>query len=579
MERIDRRGLLKTTAAGTIVAAGAGTVSASQQLGNVSENSTGLTDFSGVAETGAIAFDADSADDMTAFEPEDTETPLTIAGTIYDDATWEATSVEAPDAMNLILAGLDTEALLEDVIRDLGLSDWIEDQDLDFVYGLMADVIGWLDIDSDPILDFLEDELGIPGFLVDLVEPIVEDLVSDPDAETIKELFDLLANFDIIPELNNLSDLLDLVGLGDATEIEDWIVDQVMALGADSVLEDLLDSVDIQINIADASGTYDPESELVTVNMTDVTLVVGGDNGVFETQLPNGASFTSAESGALSGSAANLTDTVAEASVVDNEFVIGVDEIDTEDLVSALNVGTLIATLLELVDFLGWLEDLGVPSFIADLLDDVDIVELLDALDIDLEEEFDLAGALEDQLDDDAGRHYAEMDMEMAIDDPESLDELVEQLSATFELDSNVVEVGEELVLDASESTGASEFVWEVAGEELTGETATATLDEPGEFDVTLTVSSGVGDTETVTETVEVNLPPVVDGVHPKDTNGDGLYEAITGGDDASIHDVQALFDHLDTPAIQNHAEFYNFSGLNDEQVTVFDVQALFRHV
>ena len=87
MERIDRRGLLKTTAAGTIVAAGAGTVSANQQWGESSANTATLTDFSGVAETGAIAFDADSADEMTAFEPEDTETPLTIEGTIYKETS------------------------------------------------------------------------------------------------------------------------------------------------------------------------------------------------------------------------------------------------------------------------------------------------------------------------------------------------------------------------------------------------------------------------------------------------------------------------------------------------------------
>ena len=74
----------------------------------------------------------------------------------------------------------------------------------------------------------------------------------------------------------------------------------------------------------------------------------------------------------------------------------------------------------------------------------------------------------------------------------------------------------------------------------------------------------------------EVVLPELVDGVRPSDIDGDGLYEDLTGSGTIEIADVQALFDGLSDPAVQESAWAFNFSGTDPSQVTIFDVQALF---
>lgn len=74
----------------------------------------------------------------------------------------------------------------------------------------------------------------------------------------------------------------------------------------------------------------------------------------------------------------------------------------------------------------------------------------------------------------------------------------------------------------------------------------------------------------------ELQLPELVDGVRPRDHDGDGLYEDLTGSGAVEIADVQALFDALSTPEVQEWAWAFNFSDTDPNRVTVFDVQALF---
>ena len=56
----------------------------------------------------------------------------------------------------------------------------------------------------------------------------------------------------------------------------------------------------------------------------------------------------------------------------------------------------------------------------------------------------------------------------------------------------------------------------------------------------------------------------------------DGLYEDINGDGTFDIADVQALFENLHEPEVQEYAWAYNFSQTSEERVSVFDVQALF---
>jgi len=70
------------------------------------------------------------------------------------------------------------------------------------------------------------------------------------------------------------------------------------------------------------------------------------------------------------------------------------------------------------------------------------------------------------------------------------------------------VEPGTEVTLDASGSEDKyGEIVsydWSVDGESLSGETATATLDEPGDVSVELTVENDAGETNSASATISV---------------------------------------------------------------------------
>ena len=85
---------------------------------------------------------------------------------------------------------------------------------------------------------------------------------------------------------------------------------------------------------------------------------------------------------------------------------------------------------------------------------------------------------------------------------------------------------------------------------------------------------------ESMTKTVQLeetdsDLPPVTGDSPPQDLSDDGLYEDVTGSGSFTVADVQALFDNRDSDAVQDNAAAFNFSGNNDEEVTMSDVQAL----
>lgn len=70
----------------------------------------------------------------------------------------------------------------------------------------------------------------------------------------------------------------------------------------------------------------------------------------------------------------------------------------------------------------------------------------------------------------------------------------------------------------------------------------------------------------------------VGNGNPAQDLDGDGLYEDIDGDGETDVFDVQALYNNLDSDAVQNNPEAFNFAGdENPDEVTIFDVQALFQ--
>ena len=85
----------------------------------------------------------------------------------------------------------------------------------------------------------------------------------------------------------------------------------------------------------------------------------------------------------------------------------------------------------------------------------------------------------------------------------------VSEPTASIEASATTVETGEDVELDASGSDDrygeVVSYEWSIADESLSGETVSTTIDEPGEYDVELTVTNDAGETDTVTTSITVN--------------------------------------------------------------------------
>ena len=162
--------------------------------------------------------------------------------------------------------------------------------------------------------------------------------------------------------------------------------------------------------------------------------------------------------------------------------------------------------------------------------------------------------------------------------------------TAAFTADPSSPISGEtEVTLDAASSTGDIEtYEWyktdlvptpnadnstQNREQIATGEVVSVTVAPPVE--ITLRVTDTNGNTNETSETF--TLPPRICGpTGPLDIDGDGLYEAVRGGQQVTILDVQAFFRNLDSECVQNNPEAFCFSGTNCDEVTILDVQALF---
>jgi putative CocE/NonD family hydrolase len=130
----------------------------------------------------------------------------------------------------------------------------------------------------------------------------------------------------------------------------------------------------------------------------------------------------------------------------------------------------------------------------------------------------------------------------------------------------------------AGESTTATVEGQTVVVGSLTGRRRVAVdvrLDTAGPVSLVLELTSSNAGSDTVATTVQVTPPPVVGDRPPQSFRADGLYDDVNGDGEVDILDVQALFDNLDSDAVQENPGAFNFRG-NDGQVTILDVQALF---
>lgn len=102
------------------------------------------------------------------------------------------------------------------------------------------------------------------------------------------------------------------------------------------------------------------------------------------------------------------------------------------------------------------------------------------------------------------------------------------------------------------------------------GANATRTVTIDSSTNLTITPQSG-GKSDNEPRALKDSFNP------PTDLGQDGLYEDINGDGQRDVFDVQALFNNLDSDIVQNNSEEFNFSGGDSEEITIFDVQALFR--
>lgn len=128
------------------------------------------------------------------------------------------------------------------------------------------------------------------------------------------------------------------------------------------------------------------------------------------------------------------------------------------------------------------------------------------------------------------------------------------------------------------------------SGEYMTGDVVPATyrvvvvIDE-GDRYLTANEPVTIEEDELKTKDIAVSEgPPPLPGREKPPTQApglpeDGLFEDVTGDGQLDIVDVQAFFIHFDSDELQQYAQFYNFSGLDDSVVSIFDVQALFNRL
>jgi hypothetical protein len=77
-------------------------------------------------------------------------------------------------------------------------------------------------------------------------------------------------------------------------------------------------------------------------------------------------------------------------------------------------------------------------------------------------------------------------------------------------------------------------------------------------------------------ETASVGIDVNGNGSTAADTTGDGLLNDINGDGNFDIFDVQMLFDNIGTATVQENPDLFDFSGIDDDRVSIFDIQGLF---
>lgn len=116
---------------------------------------------------------------------------------------------------------------------------------------------------------------------------------------------------------------------------------------------------------------------------------------------------------------------------------------------------------------------------------------------------------------------------------------------------------------------------------DLAPATYSVTIDEAGFAPVSTTVTVEENEQTDRQFTLVGEVEPIGDDTAgpPQDMTGDGLLEDVNGDGVFNVIDVQYLFWFLYYDEIQDNHEVFDFAGMDNDRVSIFDVQALFHRL
>jgi len=629
MEHIDRRTLLKTTGAGAgiLFVSGATNSTAAESVDTAEAElvSTVTAD----TEVARVAIDTDNPGEDQ--EELDIGEPLVTIenGEILDDGTFQVdeTDIDVPDDLVDVLLALDPGETLVEFLEELDIEeDIIEEYDLDEdIIDPLVEFIEGLDLDQEQvdaiveIVEILDEEigLGIPD-LVDIGD-IIEEILLNPE-EGIDSILEILEFIGGVGDIETTEDLvMAIIGLIDTfvrtTDVTfEFSIPTEEGTYTHGIASDD-DSVTADITVGDPGGTGQTTPGSQQNDEADFQL---SDDLEAPDEADPGETITASATVTNEGDATGTQDIEYE---FDGTLVETIEDLtlerilDTTDLeewlveqAASLNPGELLAPVTvgvepEPVD--GLVDPDPAPSNVPDgapeafvlmtiplttvtLLPEVDPTSAQDPPEIEFDLGIELTTGVSNNLgggfDPDTGGAATAtvLDNEFTADITEfDLLELVEELDFVALLETAFEELGiDPEEYDIEQIIEDLDIPSIIENAELLELVDDLIEDEPGRHAVEADLALEFDDLDAVFEQVEVGpdeLPGQEDP--PQDLNGDGLYEDVTGSGDVGVADVQALFENLDSEQVQNSPASFNFSGLDPDEVNIFDVQGLFNSI
>jgi len=386
MHNIDRRQLLKTTGVGAGIALGAGTTSMGGVAASTSSDSLSadtVETITTTSQSGSVAISEETTADFRQEAYAVSGDAITLQGEVDSTAgTWTSTNVDFGDVASLV-ESLDLQAVVSDVLAKLDLENSVDNLLLD---DLLDDIITILDapdwtqtqlnglevLITELIAEYAPDLSGVESFVVGLLE--------NPDKATLETIIGFVLESGEIQEGDTLGDLLSQLGYTVA-DLEQTVLDAVAGLDPSS----LLSSATIDIQTGEVSGEYDVATDLMTANLAQPTISVSyAGTDIITLDLPVDLTLTTGTSGSLTGSVnGSLDDSQVDIELVENEFVLGLDSLDIDQIVSDMNVEQVI---LDLLDSFGVTFNIDPADY--DGIDLATIEEVIQAIDLDTELDF-----------------------------------------------------------------------------------------------------------------------------------------------------------------------------------------------